>query len=454
LKFKWITGLIERIYETKRYQKIFIKKHTQKECFRQLFPGEASEELMKEYHCKKIRGILLGLFICLTFLVVSSIWNIVRQEHNLLEWQTRPGYFEGASKERWIVRREDGSEQEISLEIEERLYTREEAMEQLAAGKDTIDRSILGNNTDAGRVEYPLILPVEIEGTGILVQWMTDRPDVIDAQGMIREDFQDEEGAIVRIKGILRCQGYEDIYIRDFHVYPSVKEGDAFWDDVKRELKMLELTSREEEGFRLPEIVNGEEVIFFSQKSNRTGILCVLGIVAVYLQSMAEDEKLLQETKRRRKQLMTDYPELISKLIVLMRAGLTTQSAFELISADYLNQREKSGKRRYAYEELLITCREIQNGVSQEKAFERYGKRCGLIPYMRLGGLLAQNLKRGSRHLFDSLNEEAREAFEERKRRAKKAGEEAGTQMLMPMMILLVTTIVIVLYPAFISFQI
>ena len=73
---------------------------------------------------------------------------------------------------------------------------------------------------------------------------------------------------------------------------------------------------------------------------------------------------------------------------------------------------------------------------------------------MRLGGLLTQNMKKGSRHLFESLDQEIEEAFEERKRHAKKAGEEAGTKMLMPMMLLLVTTIIIILYPAFASFQI
>jgi len=72
---------------------------------------------------------------------------------------------------------------------------------------------------------------------------------------------------------------------------------------------------------------------------------------------------------------------------------------------------------------------------------------------MRLGGLLAQNSRKGNHKLLESLGQESREAFEEQKRRARKTGEEAGTRMLLPMVLMLVVTIVIILYPAFAAFQ-
>ncbi|MBQ5660496.1 MAG: type II secretion system F family protein [Lachnospiraceae bacterium] len=455
MKFKkWLTWLVERMYCAEWYRRIFVKKHTGEECFRELYPGETSSVLMQMYHFRKIKRLLLGAGVCLIFSICGIVSVIIRSRQPYLEWQSRPGYYEGTEKETWVVRREDGSEQEVSLAIEERLYTKEEAMKRLAEGKAAIDSSILGENENANHVEHPLVLPIEINNMGITVQWMSDCLDILDSQGAIKEDFRDEEGAVVRVKGILRCQEYEDIYIRDFHVFPRAAKGDSFWMDVERELQAREISSREEEGFSLPEQINGEHILFLRQENNRIGILCVLGIVMVFLLSSAEDERILRESKLRREQLLVDYPELVSKLIVLMRAGMTTHSALDLISSDYVRRREKTGIKRYAYEELLITCREIRNGMPQDKVYERLGKRCGLVPYMRLGGLLTQNLKRGSSHLFDSLNQEAREAFEERKRRAKKTGEEAGTRMLMPMMLLLVTTIVIVLYPAFVSFQI
>ena len=52
------------------------------------------------------------------------------------------------------------------------------------------------------------------------------------------------------------------------------------------------------------------------------------------------------------------------------------------------------------------------------------------------------------------LEEEAAEAFEERKADARKLGEEAGTKLLLPMGIMLIVVMIIVIVPAFLSFQI
>lgn len=136
-----------------------------------------------------------------------------------------------------------------------------------------------------------------------------------------------------------------------------------------------------------------------------------------------------------------------------MRAGLTVQTAFGRIAMDYRRRKEQEEIYRYAYEELTLSYYEMVNGISEGRACEQYGKRCGLLPYMRLGGLLAQNSRKGNHKLLESLGQESREAFEEQKRRARKTGEEAGTRMLLPMVLMLVVTIVIILYPAFAAFQ-
>ena len=73
--------------------------------------------------------------------------------------------------------------------------------------------------------------------------------------------------------------------------------------------------------------------------------------------------------------------------------------------------------------------------------------------YMRLGALLSQNLRKGTRGLTQMLRMEAIQAFEERKARAKRLGEEAGTKLLAPMFLMLAVVLVIVIVPAFLSIQ-
>ena len=113
--------------------------------------------------------------------------------------------------------------------------------------------------------------------------------------------------------------------------------------------------------------------------------------------------------------------------------------------ADY----RKSGRQRFAYDEMLLTLREMENGIPEVRAYERFGKRCKLLPYMRFSGVLVQNLQKGAKGALHLLEQEAITAFAERKEAAKKKGEEAGTKLLLPMFGLLGIVLVIVMFPAF-----
>ena len=101
----------------------------------------------------------------------------------------------------------------------------------------------------------------------------------------------------------------------------------------------------------------------------------------------------------------------------------------------------------------FITCHEIESGVGEARAYERFGERCGLHRYRKFCSLLVQNLRKGTRGLVQLLEEEVSDAFEERKNLAKKSGEEAGTKMLFPMMMMFGIIIVIIMVPAFLSLQ-
>ena len=156
-----------------------------------------------------------------------------------------------------------------------------------------------------------------------------------------------------------------------------------------------------------------------------------------------------QEEKKRKEQLEIEYPNLIGKLNVLLGAGMTVYAAWKRIVENYCRRKETCGeKENPLYEEMLLTCHEIESGVSEAKAMERFGKRCGLHRYRKFCSLLTQNMRKGTRQLGALLENEVEDAFEERKNRAKQCGEEAGTKMLFPMMIMLGIVIAVVMIPA------
>ncbi len=116
--------------------------------------------------------------------------------------------------------------------------------------------------------------------------------------------------------------------------------------------------------------------------------------------------------------------------------------------------KKNTQKLRPAYEEMVVTCREIESGVGERTAYEHFGERCGGRRYRKLSSLLIQNAKKGTKGLAALLEQEAEEAFEERKNSAKKLGEEAGTKLLFPMLLMLGIVIAIIMVPALLSFQI
>ena len=165
-------------------------------------------------------------------------------------------------------------------------------------------------------------------------------------------------------------------------------------------------------------------------------------------------ESLKKAEAERKEELLRQYPDMVSKLSLLLGAGMTLNGAWERIVKNYqLQLAQKRSGQAEVYEQMLIAYREIQDGMGELKAYERFGARCATPQYRKLSTLIVQNLRKGSASLSKLLEKEVTDAFTVRKNHAKKAGEEAGTKLLLPMMLMLCIVLVIILVPAILSFQ-
>lgn len=132
---------------------------------------------------------------------------------------------------------------------------------------------------------------------------------------------------------------------------------------------------------------------------------------------------------------------------------MTVRTAWERMARDYEKRLSKQDRIvSPAYEEAANVCKDLQSGVSEPEAYRRFGRRCGLRPYMKLASLLEQNRKTGLKNLRSLLDEEVASAYEERRNLAKRQGEEAATKLLLPLFMMLGIVMVIVAVPAFLSF--
>ncbi len=373
----------------------------------------------------------------------------------------RNGYGQGKRTEELEVYAEGGDkEKNIEVEISERAYTEEEIKELFVKCINKLDTLILGTNKSPDHIEENMELVTEIPGEPVAVSWELDRYDVMNVYGEINEEslkeVQEEQGIMVKLQAVLTYREKEDeqaLYESTVMVYPKrLSEEDRTYQAVQRELKKSDERSRTKEVLTLPEETEGKKLHFYRKMDNRGSVLMVMAVIIFLLLYALKWQNQEKEAEKRKRQMSLDYPEIVSKLTLLLGAGMTVKRAWRKIVSDY--DVKSSRDRRYAFEEMKYTCREMESGITESESYERFGKRCGIQEYIRLGALLSQNLRKGTKGLGDLLRLEAVQAFEERKARAKRLGEEAGTKLLMPMFLMLAVVLVIVIVPAFLSIQI
>ena len=125
----------------------------------------------------------------------------------------------------------------------------------------------------------------------------------------------------------------------------------------------------------------------------------------------------------------------------------------ERINSDY---KKYSGnkEKRVVYEEIAALTKEMERGISEKQAYERFGERCEILPYRTLVALMIQHLQKGGDDIQRILEEECKKAQESRIAQVKIMGERASTKLLFPMILMLVIVFVIILVPAWCSFSV
>lgn len=421
-----------------------------KESLEKLYPF-AGKEKGRQYYIQKIR---LSLLLCLAgFLLAAGICISERLQPSVRENRIYRQGYEGSMQNVPVEVLVNGKKQyEFDLNVSERKYSEAQLRELCESAGRELETVILGENESLERVESDLNLVTELSGYPFQITWESDNYSVIDGEGRLKETAIPEEGKPVGLNAVFTCEDFRAESLYYVQIYPktlTVRE--------ERERNLLEAAeraekeSREEETVFLPTESDGEELIWRSRQSMAWpavlfGTFCTA--LAIYF---LKDEDLKKEIKKRESRMLLTYPEMVSKLSIYLGAGMTLKTAWEKISAEY--EKGLAGRERNpVYEEMNIACQEMKSGIPEIKAYEQFGRRCGMPLYSKFSALLTQNLKKGSTKLSPLLKEESRLAFEERKNAARKAGEEAGTKLLLPMMMMLCVVMVMILLPAFMIF--
>lgn len=359
---------------------------------------------------------------------------------------------EGSREEEYQV--EIGElEKTFKIEISEERYTDKELQRVFESAEEEIKNQMLGENESLDEVRSDLNLITELPGTGIDITWELGSYSVMNSSGTLKTENLTEDGTEVELKAILTYGEEQCEYLYSATVFPvKLTEEEQVLETLENEvLRLNEETSTEAE-LVLPDIVNGEVVSWGYVTDFRAVGIWLMGIALSLLVYASEEQKKKDAKKNREKALAYDYPQLISKFTLYIKAGMTPKNAWYRIAEDYERKKAKTG-RKEVYEEMAFTMQEMRSGASERECYEQFGERCRLPAYRKFAAMLSQNLKKGTKGMTDLLTQEAQTAFEERKSMAKMLGEEAGTKMLLPMFMMLAVVLVMIIIPAFLTVQ-
>lgn len=365
---------------------------------------------------------------------------------------------QGEDTVREMKLRVEGEEEEKDVEVSVagREYTPEEMDQAFETAKKELEGLILGENQSLDEVRHDLDLVMEIPGSGITVGWELDRYDIMDIRGNLQEDALTEEGEEIRLTAILKCGEEQEIYEFYAKIFPPVlTEEEQFMNELQEAINRSDEKTRTEEYLVLPDHVDGQRIQWSYGSNTRSAAVLVLGLGGACMLLVSESQRKKEEEKVMIRRMKLDYPQIINKFNLYIRAGMTIRRAWYCIARDYEEKKDARNKKivHKAYEEMVSAMYRINSGAPEGECYESFGTRCGLAAYRKFGSLLAQNLRKGSKGLTDLLGREAEDAFEERKNLAKKMGEEAGTKLMIPMFLMLIIVFAMVIVPAFFSIQ-
>lgn len=382
--------------------------------------------------------------------IVVGVFLLMRdggKEENSL-WIARP---ESGTKEYKLSMSVEDREEEWDLTVNAREKTSEETEYAFSETVRILKERLEIREEETLEVTESLELPEYINETETTLHWNSSEDTVVSKDGQVcREQLQEPREVYLQVR--MRYGNTEREHWFTVKVLPLAEDSpEAKVYRAKEELKGLERDTSVEDGFYLPEDV-GEVTVGFSETTGTfPGLVAVAVLLLPFVILLAKRQEKEKEKRQKEEELLGAYPQLITKLTLYTGAGLSLRGAWERMAAEYRAEGEKSGKRSAIGDEVLVLAGELKNGASESRAYESFGKRIALKPYLRCGTLCASQIQKGSTSLRKGLETEVGLAWELYRERAVKKGEEAQTKLLFPMMGMLFLVMAVIMIPAFFS---
>ena len=391
--------------------------------------------------------IVIASFV--VFGICNSFFNKNTEANNYI---SRPGVDEYDTEMEIEVEGLLDKPQRIEIPVTKRTYSKDEANEAIKKGLEEILLTLPGENSSLQNITTDLNLTNEISDLGLSVRWDFGESELIDILGNVHNENL-KENRNIDIEVSLSYETYEKSYIIPITVCPKILSDDErLLKGLIDKIANVDKESAQKDGYTLPDTYEGKRLIYHYGEAFNFNIIPIMGTVIAILLYLQDKEKERRSTEKRKRELMKDYPDIVSKLIVFIGAGLSVRQSWESIVIDYENECKENNERRYAYEEMVKALAKLKTGIYENTVYKDFGRSCGLRQYMKLASLLEQNRRNGLANLHSLLSMESQSAWDERINLARREGEELNTKLLLPLFMMLLIVMMIIIVPALLIF--
>ena len=408
---------------------------------------------MKKYlrviFLKNLKCWLIVIASFVIFGICNSFFNKNTEANNYI---SRPGVDEYDTEMEIEVEGLLDKPQRIEIPVTKRTYSKDEAKEAIKKGLEEILLTLPGENSSLQNITTDLNLTNEISDLGLSVRWDFGESELIDILGNVHNENL-KENINLDIEVDLSYETYEESYIIPVTVCPKILSNDErLLKGLIDKIAIADKESIQKDGYTLPDTYDGKSLIYHYGEAFNFNIIPIMGIIIAILLYLQEKEKESRSAENRKRELMKDYPDIVSKLIVFIGAGLSIRQSWESIVIDYENECKENNERRYAYEEMVKALAKLKTGIYENTVYKDFGRSCGLRQYMKLASLLEQNRRNGLANLHSLLSMESQSAWDERINLARREGEELNTKLLLPLFMMLLIVMMIIIVPALLIF--
>ena len=185
--------------------------------------------------------------------------------------------------------------------------------------------------------------------------------------------------------------------------------------------------------------------ILISTGSLTSGLAVILiGSALVLVSVYAMYDQLTDRLNKRRCEIRSQLPNVVSKLALLVTSGMIMERAWKETA------RSQDG---LLYKEMRAASEQLENLVSPESAYGNFILRCNTKETAKLASAIMQNLSKGNAEIGRVLKDMARESWQERRHMAKRNAEKANSKLMIPTMLLFLAILIMLMVPIAMNFS-